>query len=129
MQSKKIQKPTESELEILQILWSEDAQTVRQINEKMNKKREVGYTTTLKLMQIMTEKGFLKREKQGRGHVYKPKLKEEDTKKALLNRFLDTAFGGSASSLVMQLLGNSSTSREEIDEIKKLISDYERGKK
>ncbi|TXK37776.1 BlaI/MecI/CopY family transcriptional regulator [Pontibacter qinzhouensis] len=122
------QKPTEAELEILQLLWQHGPSTVRFVNEELNKAKEVGYTTTLKFMQIMTEKGMLAPDKSSRTHIYRPLLQEEDTQRKLLNRFLDTAFRGSASKLVMQALGNRETSQEELNEIRNLLDKLEGGK-
>jgi BlaI family penicillinase repressor len=118
-------KPTESELEILQILWSRGVATVRQVNEELLKQREVGYTTTLKIMQIMFEKGMLTREEEGRYHVYKAKAEERGTQNLLLNRFIEKTFRGSASKMVMEALGNQKVSKEEIDEIKELLKKLE----
>jgi BlaI family transcriptional regulator, penicillinase repressor len=118
-------KPTESELEILQLLWEKSPGTVREINDALSEKREVGYTTTLKLMQIMHEKGLLNRELEGKTHLYTPAIPRETTQKALLARFVDNAFGGSTSSLVMQALGNRRTSPEEIDAIRAYLDQLE----
>ncbi|MCS7018097.1 MAG: BlaI/MecI/CopY family transcriptional regulator [Cytophagales bacterium] len=120
-------KPTEAELEILQILWARGACTVREVNEQLNLKRETGYTTTLKMMQIMTEKGLLTRDESQRTHVYRAAVQERDMQKRLLDKFLDSVFKGSAASLVMQALGNSQTSAEELREIRKLIDEMEKG--
>lgn len=118
-------RPTESELEILQILWQRGPSTVRQVNGVLLEKREVGYTTTLKLMQIMHEKEILSREKEGKTHIYQAQADKGETQKALLDRFLHRAFGGSASQLVMQALGNHEASREEIDEIRAYLDQIE----
>ena len=117
--------PTAAELEILSILWQKQPLTVREIHEKLSEKKDVGYTTTLKIMQNMTIKGLLDRELKGKSHRYTTAYKMEETRENLLNRFLDNAFGGSASSLVMQLLGNSKTSEKELEEIKKVIEQLE----
>ncbi|MCX2740671.1 BlaI/MecI/CopY family transcriptional regulator [Pontibacter anaerobius] len=122
-----IPKPTESELEILQVLWQHGPSTVRFVHEELSKTKEAGYTTTLKIMQLMTEKGMLEADKSSRSHIFKPLLQEEDTQQQLLSRFLDTAFRGSASKLVMQALGNSRTSKEELDEIRNLLDKLEGG--
>jgi BlaI family transcriptional regulator, penicillinase repressor len=116
-----IQKPTESELEILQILWQNGPSSVRFINEELAKQRDVGYTTTLKLMQIMFEKKLLSRTEEGRYHLYKAEIEEEATQINLLGKFVDSAFRGSAMKLVMQALGNHDSSKEELEEIKRLI--------
>ncbi|MFD2514135.1 BlaI/MecI/CopY family transcriptional regulator [Pontibacter locisalis] len=125
----KAPKPTESELEILQVLWQHGPSTVRFVHEQLSKSKEVGYTTTLKLMQIMAEKGMLEADKTSRSHIFRPLLEEEHTQRQLLDRFLDAAFRGSASKLVMQALGNSSASKEELDEIRNLLDKLEGGKK
>ena len=121
-------KPTESELEILQILWKKGAATVRQVNDELLLHKEVGYTTTLKLMQIMHEKKLVSRTEEGRYHIYRAVIEEENTQKLLLDRFIDTAFRGSASRMVMQALGNQSVSKDELDEIKAWIETLENNK-
>lgn len=118
-------KPTPAELDILQILWKNDSATVKVINEELNKVRKVGYTTTLKLMQIMYEKGLLKRVRSGKSHVYTALYQKSETQKVLLEKILESAFAGSASKLVMQALGRSRTSKEEIEEIKKYLAELE----
>lgn len=125
--------PTESELEILQILWENGPSTVRFVNEQMNKNivkdaKEIGYTTTLKIMQIMNEKGLVSRKAEGRQHIYKAIAKKESVQKSLLDKFVENTFKGSAPQLVMQLLGNRKTSKEELDEIKALIDKIEKDK-
>lgn len=122
-------KPTASELDILQILWQNGNMTVKEINEEINKVKDTGYTTTLKLMQIMHEKGLLTREQNGRSHVYKASIKEEDTKSSLLNNFIETTFKGSAASLVMQALGNHKTTKEELNMIREYLDEIEKRKK
>jgi len=123
-------KPTESELTILQILWSEGPSTVREVNNVLNaqKENEVGYTTTLKHLQIMAEKTLVSRDTSTRTHVYKPNILEEDTQKTLVKGLVEKVFGGSAMNLVMQALGNHNTSPEELAEIKKLIQELENKK-
>lgn len=123
--SKKIPKPTDSELEILQILWEYGPSSVRFVNDKLNEEREVGYTTTLKLMQIMADKGIAKRDTANRTHIYHPAVNESDTQKQLLKKFVDSTFRGSAMKMVMQALGNHQASKEELDEIKALIDKIE----
>lgn len=122
-------KPTVAELEILQILWEKNQATVKDVNEEINKKKETGYTTTLKTMQIMFEKGLVERKKDGRSHIYSAAIKKEETQLVLLDKILETAFGGSASKLVMQALGNKKTTREELQEIKELINKLEQDSK
>ncbi|HPG38001.1 MAG TPA: BlaI/MecI/CopY family transcriptional regulator [bacterium] len=114
-------KPTEAELEILHILWQTGPASVKFVNDTLQAKKPVGYTTTLKIMQIMTQKGILKREKTGKSHLYIPVLQEHETQNALINKLLETAFGGSALNLVMQALGNRKTSNEEIEQIKEFL--------
>ena len=116
-----IMKPTDAELEILHVLWANGPSTVRQVHEKLSQSRDIGYTTALKFMQIMNEKGLLSREEDARSHTYKALVSEEDTQRNLVDRFVETAFRGSASKLVMQVLGQHKASREELDEIKNLL--------
>lgn len=129
MAAKHFQKPTEAELEILQILWQEGDSTVKYVNDKLNERKEVGYTTTLKIMQIMSEKGLVERDTTSKSHLYKAAIEESETKQALLDKFLETAFKGSAGNLVLQALGNFETSKSEIDQIKKMIEEIEGKKK
>ena len=117
--------PTASELAILQLLWDHGPLTVRQVHDTVAEEREVGYTTTLKTMQVMFERGFLTREPQGRGHLYAAAIAKEDTQDKLLDNFLDRAFGGSVKGLVMRALGNRKTSRKDIKELKALIDRLE----
>ena len=118
-------KPTESELEILQVLWERGPSTVRQVNEQLSQAKEVGYTTTLKLMQIMHEKVLLSRTEEGRYHVYQALVSEEETQRHLLDRFVDTAFRGSAMKLVMQALGNQQATADELDELRRLLDNMD----
>ena len=121
--------PTKSELEILQVLWKHGPSTVRFVNDRLNEeRREVQYTSTLKLMQIMAEKGLVVRDESQMKHVYRPAAEESKTKSFLLNRFVETMYNGSASSLLMQLLGNKNTSKEELDAIKEMIRKLDQGK-
>jgi len=117
--------PTKAELEILQVLWEFGPSTVRFVNDKLNELREVNYTSTLKQMQILTEKGILKRDESQMKHIYIPVEAEEKTKVQLLDRFVNTLYKGSASQLMMQLLGNEKTSKQEIEEIKRLLDSME----
>lgn len=121
-------KPTESELEILSYLWKEGPSTVRQVHDFLSETKDTGYTTTLKLMQIMNDKGLLYRTEAGRSHIYVALLDEEETQQDLVGRFVESAFRGSAARLVMQVLGNHSTSQEELDEIRALINNLENKK-
>lgn len=121
--SPKYVKPTESELEILQILWKNGTATVRDVHEELAQTKDVGYTTTLKLMQIMHEKGLVKRDESMRTHIYQPAVNKEKTQKHLLTKMIDSLFGGSSTQLVLQALGSSerNVSAEELEEIQKLI--------
>ena len=121
-----ISKPTESELEILSILWKLKKASVRAIHEQISETKETGYTTTLKLLQIMLAKGLVKRDEKNRSHIYSPALTEKDTQKSLLKGFMSTAFGGSAKNLVMQALGQGNPSHEEINEIRKFLDQLEK---
>lgn len=121
-------KPTEAELEILQILWQHGPATVRSVHERLTDQREVGYTTTLKNMQNMVQKQLLRRDDTSRSHVYSAAIRREATQRMLLDRFLETAFGGSASRLVLQALGHGQTTPEERRQIKALIDQLENKK-
>lgn len=119
-------KPTESEMAVLQILWQRGPSSVREVNDELNKGREVGYTTTLKIMQIMAEKNYVIRDTDSRTHIYTAKLKETEVRKDLIDRMVDGAFRGSAMQLVMQALGNHKTSKEELADLKALIEKIEK---
>ena len=121
----KKKRPTEAELQVLAILWSNGPQTVRFINDQISKINDVGYTTTLKIMQIMTEKGLLTRDTSNRTHVYQAAVGEEIIKKNLLTSLVESAFEGSTSSLVLHALGHKKTSPEELAAIKAYIQKLE----
>ena len=126
MRSKKkeepLTEPTKSELEILQVLWKHGPSTVRFVNDRLNEqKREVQYTSTLKLMQIMVEKGLLGRDESQMKHVYSAALEEGKAKSAMLERFVNTLYEGSASSLMMHLIGHKKTSKKELEQIKEYL--------
>ncbi len=118
-------KPTDSELEVMQLLWECGPLTVRTLNDKLNEHRKVGYTTTLKIMQIMTEKGLLVRNTENRSHIYTSTLLPEEVQSSVLDHVIKTVFRGNRSSLILQALGNHTTSSEELDEIKALIKKME----
>ena len=125
MKENKITEPTKSELEILQVLWQHGPSTVRFVNAHLNQqKREVQYSSTLKLMQIMAEKGLLTRDQTNMKHIYSAAEEEIKTKSYLLEKFVKTMYNGSASNLMMQLLGNKSVSKKEIEAIKELIKKH-----
>jgi len=119
-------KPTESELEILQILWTKGLATVREVHEELASLKEVGYTTTLKLMQIMHEKGLVKRDDSMRTHVYQAAVNKEKTQKHLLGKMIDSLFGGSPTQLVIQALGEGKASPEEIEKIQRILNDLKK---
>ncbi|QNH63175.1 BlaI/MecI/CopY family transcriptional regulator [Hymenobacter sediminicola] len=125
MSKKPIPKPTDSELEILQVLWQHGPSTVRFVNDQLSQKRDVGYTTTLKILQLMLDKTLVLREDDARTHIYRAAVREEETQGLLLDRFVESAFGGSAMKLVMQALGSGTTSREELAQIRSLLNDIE----
>lgn len=116
-------RPTEGELAILTVLWERGPSTVRQVHEALADTRDTGYTTTLKLMQIMADKGLVKRNETARTHVYAAVAGEEQTQRVLVKDLVDRAFGGSAATLVLRALSEG-TSDEELREIRKLIDDY-----
>src|ERR1043165_7238367 len=128
--SSKYVKPTESELEILQILWRNGTSTVRDVHEELARTKDVGYTTTLKLMQIMHEKGLVKRDESMRTHVYQAAVNKEKTQRHLLSKMIDTLFGGSSTQLVLQALGNGEriVSVEQLEQIQKLIDNLKKQK-
>ena len=119
-----MRKPTDAELAILRVLWSEGPSTVRQVVDRLG--RETGYTTTLKLLQIMTEKGLVVRDERSRTHVYEAASSEAQTQRTLVADLLKRAFGGSAAKLVMQALASQKTSPAELAEIKRFL-DRKRG--
>jgi predicted transcriptional regulator len=115
-------KPTESELEILQVLWAKGLATVREVHEELSKTKDAGYTTTLKLMQIMNEKGLVKRDDSMRTHVYQAAVNKENTQKHLLGKMIQSLFGGSTTQLVIQALGEHKATREELEKIQQLLN-------
>jgi BlaI family transcriptional regulator, penicillinase repressor len=119
------QKPTESELEVLTVLWQKGKATVRQVNDEINLSKESGYTTTLKIMQIMHEKGLVTKDSNAKQHIFEANVDEQETQKSLLTRFIDSTFQGKAMSLVMQALGNHKASEAELAELKTLIQSLE----
>ena len=126
----KVNEPTKSELEILQVLWQHGPSTVRFVNDTLNEmKRAVQYTSTLKLMQIMADKQMLTRDESNMKHVYHAAIEEQKTKGALLEKFVDSMYNGSASSLMLQLLGNKKTSKKELQAIKDILAKFDKGSK
>lgn len=117
-------RPTDAELAILQVLWTMGPATVRQVHETLTETRETGYTTTLKLMQIMAEKGLVSRDESARTHVYTAACSREETRGHLVEDLMERAFGGSAAALVMQALSSRPTSADELREIEQLIEAF-----
>jgi predicted transcriptional regulator len=120
-------RPTDSELAILRVLWERGPSTVRAVHEALAGSRETGYTTTLKLMQIMAEKGLVRRDVSERTHVYTARLSQARTQRQLVAELLERAFGGSAAALMQQALSAGRTSPEELEKIQQLIADYRKG--
>ena len=119
-------KPTESELEILQILWQRQTATVREVHEELAKYKTAGYTTTLKLLQIMFEKGIVTRDDSAKTHIYQAALNQKKTQKQFLDKMINGLFSGSSTELVLQALGNQKTSKSELDEIQKYLDDLKK---
>lgn len=122
-------RPTDAELAILRVLWERGASTVRQVFEVLSAERELGYTTVLKMLQIMDEKGLVRRDVTDRVHVFTASHSQVQTQRRLLDDLLDKAFGGSSTSLVMQALATRKASREELAEIRKMLDQAEGGKR
>ena len=120
-------RPTDSELSILRVLWDRGASTVREVQEVLNAERPTGYTTVLKLMQIMTDKGLLVRDESQRTHVYRPRVPAEKTRQQLVSDLLERAFEGSADQLVLHALSAKQVSPEELAQIRQLLDEIERG--
>ncbi|MGH9666408.1 MAG: BlaI/MecI/CopY family transcriptional regulator [Bryobacteraceae bacterium] len=127
--SRKIPRPTQAELEILQALWRRGPSTVRQVQEALATKPAAGYTTVLKLLQIMTEKGLVSRDETARAHVYRPTRERHETQQQLLDDLLHRAFGGSAVELMMQALSSQPASAAEIASIRRVLDRFEKGEK
>jgi BlaI family transcriptional regulator, penicillinase repressor len=118
--------PTRFEMDILQVLWQHGPSTVRFVNDELNKQKEVAYTTTLKIMQLMHDKGMLLRDSSAMTHIYVAAVKEESTKKAMLRRFVNSVFRGSSSELMVQLLGSKKPTKEELNTLKDLVKRLEK---
>ena len=125
MARRKNSRPTDRELTILRILWDNGSGTVREVNEAMNEDQDTGYTTTLKLMQIMADKGLLRRDESQFKHVYKPAMTEEKAQKLLVGELLEKAFSGSAEKLVMRALSAKKVSAKELTKIRKMLDEFE----
>jgi BlaI family penicillinase repressor len=117
--------PTAAELEILHVLWTRGPSTVREVHESMNPDKPTGYTTTLKLLQIMADKDLVRRDEKQRAHIYQARVPREQTQSQLVRNLVDTAFGGSASRLVMHALSGKRASAKELAEIRRVLDDME----
>ena len=120
-------KPTDRELEILGVLWEEGLCTIRQVHEILNQRERTGYTTVLKMMQVMTDKGLVRRDDSDRAHVYEARFSRGETQRTLVSDLVKKAFGGSAPRLVMQALDANKISRKELDEIQAMLDEYRGG--
>lgn len=125
MPAKPLPRPTEAELELLRVLWDKGPLTVRDIHDALSGDKATGYTTTLKILQKMTEKGLVRRDESQRSHVYEPVMKAEQTQRQLVRDLLQKAFGGSPAQLVMQALSEKPATAEELSEIRRLLDDLE----
>jgi BlaI family transcriptional regulator, penicillinase repressor len=128
MTNTKPPRPTDAELAILRVLWTRGASTVRQVHESLSRERPAAYTTALKMLQIMTEKGLVRRDESDRTHIYQSRLTEEQTQRQLVRDLLDRAFGGSSSKLVLQALSARRATAEELGEIRRLLESARDGK-
>ena len=124
----KIIKPTEGELEILGVLWEKESATVRTVHEELCKNKEAGYTTTLKLMQIMFEKGLVTRDSSSKTHIYQPAVTREKTQTQFVDKMINSLFAGSGAELVMHALGDHTPNADELDKIQQLINQLKAGK-
>jgi predicted transcriptional regulator len=129
MVKKKVPRPTSAELEILQALWQLGPSTVREVQEFLDRTRPTGYTTVLKMLQIMAEKGLVARDEKQRAHVYQASLPQEQTQKQLVNDLVERVFNGSAVNLMMQALATKKASAKELSQIRELLDKYERGER
>jgi len=127
VRTKSVARPTEAELAILQVLWEHDACTVRDVHEVLHRRDGTGYTTALKQLQIMFDKGLVERDESQRAHVYRAAVSKERTQKKFLSDMLQRVFDGSPSRLVLQALGDHKASREELDEIRALLNRLDKG--
>ena len=123
--TKKPERPTESEVEILSVLWANGPSTVREVHDQLKKSRSIGYTTVLKLMQIMFEKNLLLRDDSQRSHVYRPRQKAEKTQKTLVKHMLSRVFSGSVENLVVQALSAKKATPEELAQIRRMLDEME----
>lgn len=122
-------KPTESELEVLQVIWEKEPCTVRDVHEELVKSKDVGYTSTLKLMQIMFDKGLVARDTSARSHLYTALITREQAQTTAINKIIDTVFNGSSTSLIIKALGQHFSSRKELDVIKDYLKQFDEPQK
>ena len=122
-------RPTGSEFEILRVLWERGPSTVREVNKILNEQKPVGYTTVLKVLQIMAAKGSVKRNEEQRAHVYEAVQPAEKTKRQFAGDVLQRVFGGSASELMMHALAGQRTSRKELEELRRVLDEHEKGRR
>ena len=120
-------RPTDAELEILKVLWRRGPSTVREVFDALSESKQTGYTTVLKFMQIMSEKGLVRRDESGRAHRYEAAIPEEETQRQMVGDLLSKVFDGSAKRLVMQALSSRAASAEELEEIRRMLDELERG--
>ncbi|MDE3142708.1 MAG: BlaI/MecI/CopY family transcriptional regulator [Bacteroidota bacterium] len=119
-------KPTDSEIEILRVLWDKEKATVREVHEVLSAHKDAGYTTTLKLLQIMFEKGLVTRDDSSKTHIYRANVSKEITQKQFMGKMIHSLFSGSSTQLVMQALGNHQHSKEELEEIQQLLNNLKK---
>lgn len=129
MAKRNLPRPTDAELEILNVIFRRGPSTVREVYEEINHVKPSGYTTVLKTMQIMADKGLLTRDESARAHLYKTSVSQEETQQQLVGDLLHRAFEGSASNLVMRALASKKTSREELNQIKAMLKELEEGER
>jgi predicted transcriptional regulator len=129
MKPASLPRPTEAELDILNILWDHGPATVRQVHQQLERTKPSQYTTTLKLMQIMADKGLVVRDDTERSHIYRPVLEREHVQRQIASHLMDRVFGGSARNLLLGALGAKRTSKKELAELRQLLEDYEKGKR
>ena len=127
MARKSMARPTDAELEILRVLWQRGPSTVREVHETINQSKPTGYTTVLKLMQIMTEKELVQRDEGQRAHIYEARVAQGETQRQLLGDLIERAFDGSAKQLMMHVLSEKKASAEDLSEIRELLDEFERG--
>src|SRR5713101_7409752 len=129
MATEALQKPTASELQILRVLWARGPSTVREVHQALSEEKSMGYTTVLKLMQIMAEKGLVRRNEDQRAHVYQASAPQQETQRRMVGEMLDRVFSGTSTQLVMQALATKRASADELAQIRQMLDEFERGNK